>query len=183
MEHLKEAIEEDPSQTTRNLANRFNYVCPEPTDANAWPLISHGQGPLVIRGDLRCGPPNYIWRNALYGPMQKFSCMSEARTRCGGCVDIYKPKDPCDVNNCAPRDFVSLWVMRDPRNKKQCLLNFLCPVGTVAFTFDEARNAYVRASGQALTCTDNGPGSSWYRRFSSPEPDIHVTAVSCFSET
>ncbi|KAL6743500.1 hypothetical protein Aduo_016530 [Ancylostoma duodenale] len=160
----------------------FNYTCPAPTYANAW-VAGHGPGPLVITGELHCNAPNYVWRNADYGPISKFSCMSEARTRCGGCVDIYKPKDPCLVSNCAPRDYVSLWVIKDPANKMQCLMNFLCPVGTEAYVFVINENRYVRATGQPLACVDHGPGSAWYHLLPSPTRNVRIDHVSCFSAT
>ncbi|RCN51159.1 hypothetical protein ANCCAN_02725 [Ancylostoma caninum] len=160
----------------------FNYTCPEPTAAYAWPLI--GDGPIVITGELHCNAPNHIWRNTKYGPISKMGCMSQARTRCGGCVDIYEPRDPCPVSSCAPRRHVGLSVYRDPSNRKRCLLHFLCPVGTEPYIFEGVGKGYVKApEGTTLTCTDNGPGSSWYAMLAPPFEDAYVEHISCFSAT
>ncbi|EPB71986.1 hypothetical protein ANCCEY_08910 [Ancylostoma ceylanicum] len=144
----------------------FNYTCPEPTHAYAWPV--KGNGPIAVSGELECNGPDYTWRIRKYGVTEKIACMSRPQTRCGGCVDVYKPRDPCTVSTCAPRKEVSLSVTRDPNNKKRCLMNFSCPAGTEAYIYEAVAKGYVKATGETLTCTDKGPGSTWEAMLAPP---------------
>ncbi|KAL6743499.1 hypothetical protein Aduo_016529 [Ancylostoma duodenale] len=159
----------------------FTYKCPEPTLAYAWPKT--GGGPQEIKEKLYCTAPKPMWRTANLRPISRISCMSRPETRCGGCVDIYETKSPCLRDSCAARKDVSLRVFRDPSNNKRCLLEFECPSGTVPYIFEGVAKGYVKASTNPITCTDNGPGSSWNTMLAPPFEDAYVNHVSCFSET
>ncbi|EYC34618.1 hypothetical protein Y032_0001g58 [Ancylostoma ceylanicum] len=61
-----------------NYLFRFNYTCPEPTHAYAWPV--KGNGPIAVSGELECNGPDYTWRIRKYGVTEKIACMSRPQT-------------------------------------------------------------------------------------------------------